>query len=667
MNRVIYIIVFLVSFACGKLSAETPFRLDFGIKQTKEVLVEKVFTANEIIYPFSSKLSILGASISGSIEKLSDNYLVRIILKDKIGNEYLILESYEMINSSSFIPLEGYCEESCLLDNVEPDAIMIVVNNAILNLNKIEYVDGLDHNLVKGTGQQSFKQRWTEIKSLQVKNIVQRVNSYNEDNCKLWVAGETSLSMLPWSEKKVVMGIKDANTYTWGIEYYINGILDVGFRINSKNQASNAKTQVSSMNYPISFDWRNVHAHNWMTPIRNQVTNGTCWAFTAVGVTEALANLYFNKKLDLDLAEQELISCSDDSIGTSSSGFSWKALQWIADNGISEETAFPFSNSDEPCSNKGPSYEHIQFHSVHPVLGYSQNDNDSVKKYLINKGPMTSGIRYWNYNSITGTYEEDYGHAMTLVGYNTMEVGDTIGLFDKDYIRNRYIIQEGDGYAGETYWIFKNSLINGYLNSHNGYAYVHFLDNDCFRQPYYAETPVTSINYNEGDVEVTDTDGDGYYFVGIGHTPNQIAEWLPQYPDADDGDSSIGKFLLDGSQEQLNPNTSQILSITGTISLDMQMACYKNIRILFGSTYTVCAPLNMLGNVSIYIKSGGNLIVDGGTITNANIIMEPNAKLLIKNGGIILMKSGTDFIAPTGSIVDIEHGAICSVKNVKNL
>ena len=67
----------------------------------------------------------------------------------------------------------------------------------------------------------------------------------------------------------------------------------------------------------------------------------------------------------------------------------------------------------------------------------------------------------------------------------------------------------------------------------------------------------------------------------------------------------------------------------------------------------------MFGRVTISIKAGGELVVDGGVITNADIIYAAGGKLTIKNGGKLVMRTNTNFDVPIGAIADIENGLIC--------
>lgn len=59
------------------------------------------------------------------------------------------------------------------------------------------------------------------------------------------------------------------------------------------------------------------------------------------------------------------------------------------------------------------------------------------------------------------------------------------------------------------------------------------------------------------------------------------------------------------------------------------------------------------------MAAGGELVIDGGVITNADIDFSTGGKLTIKNGGKLVMRTNTDFEAPTGALVEIKNGEIC--------
>ena len=54
----------------------------------------------------------------------------------------------------------------------------------------------------------------------------------------------------------------------------------------------------------------------------------------------------------------------------------------------------------------------------------------------------------------------------------------------------------------------------------------------------------------------------------------------------------------------------------------------------------------------------GMLIIDGGTLQNADIEMIPGSQLVIRNNGVINMAPGKTFSVPQGVEVYIESGKI---------
>ena len=68
--------------------------------------------------------------------------------------------------------------------------------------------------------------------------------------------------------------------------------------------------------------------------------------------------------------------------------------------------------------------------------------------------------------------------------------------------------------------------------------------------------------------------------------------------------------------------------------------------------------LTMIDSASIRVCEGGTLIVDGGTIQDADIQMIPGSTLIVRNNGKINMAVNKHFNAPFGVFVNIENGEI---------
>ncbi|MCK5839800.1 MAG: PKD domain-containing protein, partial [Bacteroidales bacterium] len=301
------------------------------------------------------------------------------------------------------------------------------------------------------------------------------------------------------------------STFPLGFEYYFGGVI--------KTEASTSTRETSLM--VDNWDWRERHGQNWVTPVTNQGGCGSCWAFAATGATEALVNLYFNQILNLDLAEQDVLSCSG--AGDCGGGYPYIALNYITSTGVVDEGAFPYTATDQNCSNKGDNPTElikiggrIDFGS-----GAWPKTEDNLKSMIIEKGPISGGLYDWS-------------HAMVLPGYMVVEEGDHFYYRDLNLARYWKTVVAGDPLIGTTVWIFKNSWGAGWGD--NGYVYV--------------ETPITNIGWTHAlltpvqslvqtyEVVCVDSDGDGYYWWGLGEKPAGCGG--PEEADGDDSDPTLG-------------------------------------------------------------------------------------------------------------------------------
>jgi C1A family cysteine protease len=61
-------------------------------------------------------------------------------------------------------------------------------------------------------------------------------------------------------------------------------------------------------NLPESFDWSDLEGEDWTSPVKNQKSCPTCWAFADIATIEAKFNIFANNpELDLDLSEQDFL------------------------------------------------------------------------------------------------------------------------------------------------------------------------------------------------------------------------------------------------------------------------------------------------------------------------------------------------------------------------
>jgi len=168
-----------------------------------------------------------------------------------------------------------------------------------------------------------------------------------------------------------------------------------------------------------SFSWR-----DRMTPIKDQGTCGSCWAFATVAALEALENIH-NGKRGLDLAEQHLVNCApnpfqpDNCEGNSASTV-WK---WLLENGSAPESSVSYKGRMLSCTKAsgagGPKIDDWGF------AGSGRSATlDQIKEAMVAHGPIVANVNSTrSFQHYTGGVFDDRdngttNHLIVLVGWD---------------------------------------------------------------------------------------------------------------------------------------------------------------------------------------------------------------------------------------------------------
>ena len=618
-NIIVFLIV-LPIFSKAQIVADSSFKTLYS--RTEMLRGSSFIATDSSVLPITLQQRISGLSVSGNITFTGDKGFVRIVLTDSNENEYLVLETNTIFENDTTISFNEFCEETALLNNVFPKQITIECTEAQVTINGIQYT----------TDNRYQTSREKQIKEEQLDVKLQHINAVLRQKEITWGAGKTSISEMSYMEKKSLFGGRLPNLA--GFDYYIGGIYVMqGYKPDSNN--------LTRAPFVSEFDWRNRHGRNWITPVKNQsfpYSCASCWAFAPVGAVEAYANVYYNRLLHLDLSEQDVLSCTPVR-NNCSVGYIDDALYYLKNTGVVNEECFTYSASDLPCYSKCPSpNEKIKIGNYTSFLPSLTKTQDELKK-LIFKSPMTFGVKNW-------------WHFLGLVGYKTIQVGDTIFLNPTSTNDGRVIITSGHYLVGANAWILKNSWGTSWGNNGFGYIVVsNWKTTDVYGV--FSISGITSLKYNNNSIVCEDRDGDGYYYWGSGPKPATCPCDAPDEPDGDDSDPNLGPMDEYGNcaiipySEKIT--TSQTWNIDRIISND--------IFIPSGVILTITATA-YFSNHTITIKCGGKLIVSGGTIDNCKIVAQNGSELTVLNNGKILLGSYDNLSIQLGAVFNLDYGKV---------
>lgn len=617
MKRIIMPLLLFPLLAYSQYRADC-FSLDL-VENASQIKTEDSFDRDTII-TLNTRTPVAGLSVSGTCVLNNDNdSYVRVILVDEYNYEFLVYENYPLLSDGLITEFTNTALETVSLEGVTPKYLKIDMQNASLRLASVNYT-------VAPSERDGGIKNSVMIQKEQAQYIVDRLNANLKNKNMTWRAGLTSMSEKTYSEKKDMFGGSLPELY--GLEHYCGGIFVVPSSLNSSTGM-----EVNRSNQFVSeWDWRDRHGKNWMTSVKKQGNCGSCWAHAALGALEAYINLYYNRLLDYDLSEEELISCSNYGCG---GAFEQNAYDYIKVSGVVDEDCFLYAAEEESCSLKcAVPQEKIYIEDY----GTYTKTEASIKQQLF-RAPITVGLGTWQ-------------HSMVMAGYKTIKAGDVV--YDGNSWSFDSIVIDSVLHANlidKTAWLLKNS--KGKDWGENGYGYF-VIDASSINSNCYINGSITSQVLTCDSIVCEDADGDGLYFWGIGHKPPHCPSWAPDTSDGNDSNINYGALDDYGNLEVLPAG----ITISTMVTYSSNNSTSYRLGIVKGGGLEITGTTTLTGDSKIRVCEDGMLIIDGGTLQNADIEMIPGSQLAIRYNGVINMAPGKTFKVPKGAEVYIGSGKI---------
>jgi C1A family cysteine protease len=262
---------------------------------------------------------------------------------------------------------------------------------------------------------------------------VDEVNAQIAQEGLLWTAGETSVSRMSPDQQRALLG---------GLPTPLENIYPA--------QIWEPPDSLSLAVYPAGYDLRD---YNLVSPVEDQTTCGSCWAFSS---TANLESLYIQAKgATLPLSEQAMLDCSE---GTCDGWYLDTAFDYLMENGTCSGMTYPYTAVKGTCQTYAVAARINSWQWINPTGKPSSFYNDLIKSWIFTyQRPVSCRMEVYRslFNYEKGIYSHlrrerrsQGGHFVLIVGWGNSN--------------------------GVDYWIIKNSW--GTSWGQDGYFFIKMSD-----------------------------------------------------------------------------------------------------------------------------------------------------------------------------------------------
>lgn len=176
-----------------------------------------------------------------------------------------------------------------------------------------------------------------------------------------------------------------------------------GYGIHTSRIRANTKLSFEDI------DWRNMGV---VSPVKDQKSCGSCWAFAAVGAVES--TILQETPYDYSLSEQEIVNCEKRCFGCQG-GYSDIALEYIMTSGVTSTEKMPYDGYESQCKIVGGDRHYIRNY----VFAFGK----SIASKLLVRAPtvvyiaVTQDLMFYRRGIYNGDCDfAPLNHAVLLVG-----------------------------------------------------------------------------------------------------------------------------------------------------------------------------------------------------------------------------------------------------------
>ncbi len=157
---------------------------------------------------------------------------------------------------------------------------------------------------------------------------------------------------------------------------------------------------------PASYNWED---SGKVTGIRNQGGCGSCWIFASVAALEAIYKI--QRQMDLDLSEQQILSCESYEWGCDGGWMETCYQHWKYEYGAIHEANMPYQANDEvPCTE-------TMYEPLAHILNWTSIPNDvNAIKTAVMTAPVA--VAFFVYDDFHYYYGDCYDHPDDSAGVN---------------------------------------------------------------------------------------------------------------------------------------------------------------------------------------------------------------------------------------------------------